>query len=426
MKKIFSYYFKPSPDELANLWSECIFAVDANVVLNLYRYSATTKNELQKSLDAISERIFIPHQAAKEFLRNRLIVTATQAEEYTLATKVINDLIQKIKSKDRHPFLPDEEVEKFDSYTENLKELLSSSRDELLNKFHSDEILEYVQNLFDNKTGSPYTIEQLQELARDGEIRYKKEIPPGYKDSKKEDVSDEFRKYGDLILWNQLIQESLVKGRPIIFITDDKKADWWLEQSGRTIGPRIELIEEFQSKTKNAFWMYTVERFVQESASVSNTEVDVGVLRELLKYRYLNDFEVPEWNEIELEDDEWDPSINEYYPHQVSPVSAIHTSQLIEGHSALESIGELTITINRELKYATGTGKFNPRLSDVPDLIIEPLSCPENISFDMVKISHGCGTNRDFNIHLRAKNGRLSCGTYTFRYSAIVRVSETK
>ncbi|MBK6959376.1 MAG: DUF4935 domain-containing protein [Nitrosomonas sp.] len=50
--------------------------VDTNVLLNLYRYSEATRKELQEAITSLDGRIFIPHQAANEFLRNRLTVTS--------------------------------------------------------------------------------------------------------------------------------------------------------------------------------------------------------------------------------------------------------------------------------------------------------------------------------------------------------------
>lgn len=87
MRSMFPGQFRPSNDQFKALWAECIFAVDANVILNLYRYSPETRRELERTLESVKERLFVPHQAAKEFLKNRLGVTVGQAEEYTKAIK---------------------------------------------------------------------------------------------------------------------------------------------------------------------------------------------------------------------------------------------------------------------------------------------------------------------------------------------------
>jgi predicted nucleic acid-binding protein len=92
MRSQFPGHFKPNAEGFSTLWKECIFSVDANVLLNLYRYSSDTRQELERSLTSVKDRLFLPNQAAQEFLKNRLSVTAGQAEEYTKAIKAINDI----------------------------------------------------------------------------------------------------------------------------------------------------------------------------------------------------------------------------------------------------------------------------------------------------------------------------------------------
>ena len=63
MKSIFIGHFRPTQNEFSELWNTCTFAVDANVLLNLYRYSSATRQELENAIGTIKERVFIPHQA---------------------------------------------------------------------------------------------------------------------------------------------------------------------------------------------------------------------------------------------------------------------------------------------------------------------------------------------------------------------------
>ncbi|MFY1700225.1 PIN-like domain-containing protein [Micromonospora sp. WMMA1923] len=49
-----------------------VVAVDANVLLNLYRYNARTAQDLLAVLESFGDRLVVPHQAIREFHRNRL------------------------------------------------------------------------------------------------------------------------------------------------------------------------------------------------------------------------------------------------------------------------------------------------------------------------------------------------------------------
>jgi hypothetical protein len=282
---MFPGQFRPTSVDLQTLWGECLFVVDANVLLNLYRYSSETRKELERALTSVKERVFVSHQAAKEFLKNRLVVTAGQAQEYTKAITTINDLAAVISNKKKHPFLPDAELPKFIDHAKKLVEHLEAQQAALLDRLTNDEILEFVQTMFDGKTGKPFDEPSLAALVAEGDVRYQNEVPPGYKDGKKDASGDPYRKYGDLIVWKQLIAEAKACGKPVVFITDDKKEDWWLEQSGRTIGPRTELREEFITEVQKNFWMYTVDKFIEEAARTSNTTVSEKALAEIIEVR---------------------------------------------------------------------------------------------------------------------------------------------
>ena len=96
-------------------------------------------------------------------------------------------------------------------------------------------MLARITDLFDDKVGSPYASDRLANIYNDGEKRYQANIPPGFMDAKgKKDNS----KYGDLVLWFQIMDKAKEKKSPVVFICDDAKEDWWWVFSGKTIGPR--------------------------------------------------------------------------------------------------------------------------------------------------------------------------------------------
>ncbi|BAZ86876.1 hypothetical protein NIES806_30930 [Dolichospermum compactum NIES-806] len=93
--------------------------------------------------------------------------------------------------------------------------------------------------ILNGKIGNPYS--DLLYIYKLSEERFKYSVPPGYEDAKKKPVPD---MYGDAILWLQLIDYAKSEKKPIIFVTDDDKEDWWLESGGKTISPRPELVQE--------------------------------------------------------------------------------------------------------------------------------------------------------------------------------------
>lgn len=283
MRKAFPGHFRPTQEELKSLWAECAFAVDANVLLNLYRYSPYTRQALEQTLTSVKNRLFLPHQAAREFLRNRLGVTAGQADEYTKASSKLSEITSALANTKKHPFLSGQELEDLNNLTPKLLAQLEEQKAALLDRLNNDEILDFVASLFDGRTGDGFSDSDLKTITTEGDSRYQHEIPPGYKDGKKDASGDPYRKYGDLIIWRQILAKAKAADVPIIFITDDKKEDWWLEQSGRTIGPRTELRDEFIRETSKDFWMYTVDKFMEEAAAAADTAVNEEAIAEIIQ-----------------------------------------------------------------------------------------------------------------------------------------------
>jgi len=105
------------------------------------------------------------------------------------------------------------------------------------------------------------------------------------------------------------------------------------------------------------------------------------------------------------------------FPNMKDDKSPILVRQSLISKAPDDLTGQVIITLNKPMKYATGTGKFSPRFTAVPDFSVELLDTPyENT--DEVKFSQGVGTPADFNIHLNGKGGFLKAGDYTFRYNA--------
>lgn len=148
-------------------------------------------------------------------------------------------------------------------------------------------ILNSVLDLYEGKVGNSFSQEDLKILIQEGKDRYEKRIPPGYKDKDKEsqqvnkDRYGDTAAYGDLIIWKQLLEKSKNDLKPIIFVTNDVKEDWWRQESGKTLGPRIELLKEFEEKTGQKFYLYTRDNFLKKIKDYLGIDVKEETLEEL-------------------------------------------------------------------------------------------------------------------------------------------------
>jgi len=248
------------------MWDSCIFVVDANILLNMYRYSDATRQEFLKVLESIKMRMWLPHRAAEEYFENRLSVIAQQEKTYDETIRAIQNVQGDLKNSRQHPFISDKLLKRLDGLFDDVGKELANNKEVHSKRAASDEIQEALRVLFEGNVGEPYSEEELASICKEGESRYANKVPPGYKDDTKTEsdagrVSNR-RRFGDLIIWRQLIDKAIAEKKGVVFVIDDKKEDWWAIFKGRTIGPRPELIKEFQEKTKKKFYMYQADRFL--------------------------------------------------------------------------------------------------------------------------------------------------------------------
>ena len=320
MKSKFPGHFQLTEDERKDLWKNALFTLDANILLNLYRYSDTTREEFFKILKKIKDRIWIPHQSAQEFFNNRLDVISQQEKSYEETISSLKEIEEKFHNSRQHPFLDEKLLKEFTSLNKEICEQLEKNKKPHNDRITKDDIIDKIKSLFDKKVGNEFTEEELQKIYEEGASRFKNKTPPGYKDSSKKDNTEteeelqkiyeegesrfknktppgykdsskkdntelNSRKYGDFIIWKQIIQQSKDLKKGIIFVTDDKKEDWWVRYKGKTISPRPELIKEFQSATEQSFHMYPSDRFLEFARDFLNEEVDEKAIEEIRELR---------------------------------------------------------------------------------------------------------------------------------------------
>jgi len=289
MKELFPGHFKESKKDIKKIWDNCHFAFDANILLSLYRYSDSTRKEFIKVLTKIEDRIWLPHRSAEEYFNNRLSVIDKQERSYDETIKSITSLESDLQNARQHPFVNQKLMRKATGVFKELCKELENNRSVHTDRIRNDEIQDSIAELFNDKTGKPFDREALEKLLKDGEERYKEKIPPGFKDGSKHQNSDVFnekcKKYGDFIVWSQVIEKSIEIDKSIIFVTDDRKEDWWTIFKGKTLGPRPELINEFKEKTNNSFYMYQADRFLELARENLNQEVSEEIVKEIKEVR---------------------------------------------------------------------------------------------------------------------------------------------
>lgn len=357
MRKMFSEYYPLTASELKNLWSSCIFVLDANVLLNAYRYSSDTVDELFSILEheSVSTRLWIPHQAAAEYQRNRLAVIDEQRTVYGK----IRDEIQKtfrtlrgnLNQLARHPLISISKiVEQLDSNSDEIENLLAAWESNHPDHMACDHLRTRWTSLLDGKVGNPFDHSRLKEIFQEGKARYENKTPPGYLDGNK----SENRQYGDLILWFQIVEKSRQEQKPVILVTDDGKDDWWWIHHGKTIGPRPELLREFNEKTQQQVHMYRSAQFMRFAQKYLGKDIDQNAISEIESIGSEQDarfspFLVPLSGDLRHEDD---------------PVLA---RLLSERANLMRELRFMTDELARMASYIESPGRYSPEFMNSED-----------------------------------------------------------
>jgi len=290
MKDEFKEYYSLTEEDFSILWEKAYFVFDTNIFLDLYRYKESTTDQLIELLEHFKDKIRIPYHVALEYQRNRINVIADQNKKISDAKKIVengvNSITTKINALDlekRHSII---ESKNFIEELKNVQNKFIQELDKLEKRHHSvvgeDKIRNQLDTLLKGKIGKKISDQKtIDELEAEAKNRFDKGIPPGYSDDNKGKSNEPTfsyhnltyqRKYSDYLVWKQIID--LAKDEKItdlIFVTNDNKEDWWFKHKGRTISPRIELIEEILRETSlERFHMYNLEGFLKYAKRVSD------------------------------------------------------------------------------------------------------------------------------------------------------------
>ncbi|OMB89900.1 hypothetical protein A5746_21680 [Mycolicibacterium conceptionense] len=285
----FLAYLVPSQQEYSSALQTAIVALDANVLLNAYRYHPTAREDLFTILEALGDRLFIPHQSASEYWTNR---ESTVREAIVAVDRLEQDLeqvsqqsVEVLNQWAKRSALSEVQLGKLrdrlnDAYTEVLKNVGQYTDTEIgaaALDTSADPVLFRLLSLLRGQVGAPFSSASMEVHSREAQRRIDEREPPGYKDSGKSGT----RSHGDYLLWRQVLDAASDRQSDVVLVTGDLKEDWWRREHGETRGPRIELAEEFARETGHRLFMLRPASLIERakdalSLAIQPDSVDVA------------------------------------------------------------------------------------------------------------------------------------------------------
>lgn len=281
MKKHFPAYYRVHRDCLLKGFDKCLIVFDTNALLDIYRLPKDSADQVFDVLEHYKKQIAIPNHTAKEYYKDIHKVLLAQIANIEKAQSALCDLMNMFSNRRNQPYIS----VRSNRHLTTLKNSITRDFDEQ-KKYVTDQLLygEYqnkMAELLDGCVLDSFNEAEIEEIKREGETRYNNHIPPGWKDADKGD-----NRYGDLIIWKEILHLASSKKRSILYISNDQKEDWMIKEKGMTICPQYGLLEEFYREVKDSdlwFHIYTLDRFldfVNEKGSTKVSEETVNQVRE--------------------------------------------------------------------------------------------------------------------------------------------------
>lgn len=304
-------YIYPN-NEFQKIWeSNPLIVMDTNVILNLYRYSPDTTEHILNVLNSFpKQQLWLPSQVIEEYTQNREAVIKEAFNKYKAVTTEIKRIITdtenslykqftrfnkfsfpKVKelSADTYKAIENMKIAS-EKYANEIKHEVEKNRQMLID----DNVKTFVDELISfDCVGRPFGMSKLLNVFSEGELRYKYKIPPGYMDDQK----DSQKKFGDLILWKQILEQANLFQQPIIFLTLDTKEDWWvLDEKGNPLRPRDELFMEFKEYSRKPLAIMQFRDFYNKVTEIIDmvdykTKLEMNAIDYGMRFIYHEDWE---------------------------------------------------------------------------------------------------------------------------------------
>ncbi len=303
--------YKLDANREKKLWEDAIIVFDSSALLDFYFLPTNTRTKVFDLFrNKLKNRLWLPSHVKFEYNKNReKVIKKPIIESYKplkdknlkvfkKAIKEIEnnlaDLKNNTKKDDKHPHLPQEDIDDFKLKIDSFRKESETFEDEIVKKIQSaeeeikqlplnDDVQKAIVELFE--VGRYYSFSEVIEITKEGKHRYEYKVPPGYEDEKDKKGTQIF---GDLIIWKQILEYAKEVNMPIIFICNDLKEDWCILEKNTTEkridSPREELLKEIYDFAEVDFWMYNQAQFLYKLNEYYDAEIEKQNIENLTQF----------------------------------------------------------------------------------------------------------------------------------------------
>ena len=275
----FPGYRLPPDHELDQALRLALVVIDANVLLNLYRYNESTRDDLLGVLQKVGDRLWVPHQVMKEFWRNRVGVLASRGSATVQALDALGkqqrasaDAIRQwAKSVAAEAEFQGHLLDKIEALYTEIEDGIRAqapASSQGVGGVLADPVLDKLQDLLEGKVGRKPATAEWEAAVKEGNERAERHEPPGYLDAEKADSDLPEGAAGDYLVWVQATDEGTQRDLDVLLVTGDEKEDWWWRYRSEFLGPRIELVAEYKARGSHQLYMMRPSDILKRSSAL--------------------------------------------------------------------------------------------------------------------------------------------------------------
>ncbi len=275
-------YRLPTEDELNSALQSALVVLDTNVLLNLYRYNRSTRNDLLGVMRSLGTRLWVPHQVMREFWRNRVSVLASRGVGTEQALNALDkqqraaaDAIHQwakmtaIEASERDALI--DKITTLYGELEQIIQIHAPGTPTMVGSASDEPVLQELEALLDRKVGAAPDDVDRRAAVDEGNARVSRRQPPGYLDAEKIDSDLPEGAAGDYLVWHQTLLEATRRNLDVVLVTGDEKEDWWWRHRSEFLGPRVELTTELRETCGRQLFMMRPIDLLKRAATLQIT-----------------------------------------------------------------------------------------------------------------------------------------------------------
>ncbi|HGM6414771.1 TPA: PIN-like domain-containing protein [Stenotrophomonas maltophilia] len=297
MKNIFPGFYGPTEAESEKLWAEALFVLDSSVLLRLYEVPERTRQETFAAFEKLGDRLWVPHQAALEYHRNRERTIGIAKGRVEEALKPMQDALEAFMTSANSVKLAERGYQTASDRLTDLKaaadEVMQAAQAAIASHVAingNDPVRDELGRLLDGKVGAAPTEEELAQWTKDAAQRFTHRMGPGHLDETKMKnptymmdglIFD--KRYADVYVWKETIaRASDANVTSVVMITNDSKPDWWKKTDYGVVGPLPEICAEIRKEAAlENYWMYDLNGFMSEAETRLQVSVSATTLSDV-------------------------------------------------------------------------------------------------------------------------------------------------